>query len=147
MQCSKEKWKQEIKEKIRNKAKDYIETEINNTSRYKNNIKDEIVVGKRKRYAVLSQKKAKVWFRLRTDLIDPTPREPYHPESKWKCKFCSAREQGTEHYVRFCPGTAKILEEWDRDALFQFIQKLDGPDNYFYGATIVLEKLYFSLKN
>ena len=78
-------WKTEIKKKIRIEAQKLLETEIEGLKGYRENIKDEIIVGKKKRYVSLTQKKAKVWFRMRANIIDPAPRRPYNPSSIWKC--------------------------------------------------------------
>ena len=139
---SKEGWKTIIKKKILCKAKEYVEEEMKSNKRYKQNATDEVIIGKKKRYTNLSQKKAKIWFRMRADIIDPSPRTPYHPTNKWKCKFCPAKDQGTEHYVRFCPATAHTFEGFNRGDLYQSIQKLDGNDEYLYQATRIIEKIY-----
>ena len=87
---TKEKWKEEVKERIKDQAKELLDAEIEELKGYKENIKDEIVVGKRKRYVSLTQKKGKVWFRMRANIIDPAPRRPYNPKSIWKCKIYEA---------------------------------------------------------
>ena len=87
---SKETWKMEVKDKIQDQAKHLLDTELKELKGYRENTKDELIVGKKKRYVDLSQKKAKVWFRMRANIIDPAPRQPYNPNSIWKCKFCEA---------------------------------------------------------
>ena len=131
-----------MKNKIEIKTKEYIEQEVKQCKKYKNNITDEIGTGKKKRYTSLTQKKAKIWFRMRAGIIDPSPRKPYHPTCKWKCKLCAANDQGTEHYVKHCPGTAEIFNGRNRSDVYQFIQKLDGNDDYLFQTTIILEKIY-----
>ena len=139
---TKEAWKQEVWKKIYIKTKQYLETEFDETKRYQSNVTDEIKVGTRKRYTNLTQKKAKIWFKCRADIIDPAPRAPYNPISKWKCKFCDARKQGTQHYVRECPGTAHVFEGFNRDNVYQLIQNLDGTEENLHQTTYVLEKMY-----
>jgi hypothetical protein len=99
-EMSKEQWKKEIMDKVMIVAKDEIEKELEVLKGYKKNIKDEVVIGKKKRYISLNQKKAKVWFRMRANIIDPAPRQPYNPNSIWKCKFCDTEDQDTEHYIK-----------------------------------------------
>ena len=124
------------------KTKEYIEKELEVGDKYKRNVEDDIMVGKRKRYTNLTQKKAKVWFRMRSGIIDPSPRKPYHPSCKWKCKFCPAMDQGTEHYVKYCPGTANTFNDYNRDDVYRFIQKLDGNDEYLHQVTNIIVKIY-----
>ncbi len=138
----KQSWKDEVKRKIKIKAQEYIEKEMEENKRYDHNMKNGLVLGKRKRYINLTQKKAKIWFRMRADIIDPAPRQPYSPLGKWKCKFCPAREQGTEHYVKNCPGTAQCFEGYNRGDIYNFVQRIDGNDQYFYQATKILENVY-----
>ena len=70
---SKFRWKKEINLKTREKMKEITTEEIKSLKRYKNNIKDEVKPETAKRYMCLSQKKAKIWCRMRLDLIDPHP--------------------------------------------------------------------------
>ena len=88
---SKESWKNHVKSKIKDIVEEETIIEIAKLKGYNNNVIDEIEIGKRKRYTSLSQKKAKVWFRMRAGIIDPAPRQPYNPISKWKCKFCEIK--------------------------------------------------------
>ena len=103
-EMSKESWKNHVKSRIVEVFQEETATEIGKLNGYRNNVKDEIEIGKKKKYMGLSQKKAKIWFRMRADIIDPAPRQPYHPLSKWKCKFCDENDQSTEHYVKNCKG-------------------------------------------
>ena len=93
----KEEWKRLIKQRISEMVRQELEVEIDLTKRYKENIADEIVPGKPKRYMNHNTKTAEAFFRARADILDPTPRKPYHPESIWKCKFCNEKTQGTYH--------------------------------------------------
>ena len=141
-ELSKEQWKTLVKGKVLVKAKQYLQTEIEELKGYRNNIQDEISIGKKKRYVALTQKKAKVWFRMRANLIDPTPREPYS-STIWKCKFCHEREQSTEHYVLRCTSIKEeIFLNYDREYIFQIIQTLDCDDQTFFDITCILTKLY-----
>ena len=144
---SKEGWKNLIKKKIICKTKEYIENELELNKRYKHNMKDDIIVGQKKRYTNLTQKKAKIWFRMRADIVDPAPRTPYHPINKWRCKLCPEKDQSTEHYIRHCPGTTEAFNGQNRNDVYQFIQKLDGNDEYLYQTTLILEKIYNLITN
>ena len=125
-----------------------LETEIEELKGYKNNIKDEIMVGKKKRYVSLTQKKAKIWFRMRADIIDPAPREPYSSVSIWKCKFCNERDQSTEHYVRKCALIeTDLFERLDRESIFKIIQTLECNDQTFYQVTGILTRVYELINN
>ena len=140
--CSKEKWKKDIDSKVLAKVKNTIEEEIGMLKRYKYNIRDDITPGKSKRYMCYSQKKAKIWCRMRLDLADPSPRNPYHPSNIWKCKFCEANDQSTEHYVVNCVEITNIFNGLDRKMLFETIRTLEGSDEEFLQATNILVKLY-----
>ena len=136
-------WKTEIKKKIRIEAQKLLETEIEGLKGYRENIKDEIIVGKKKRYVSLTQKKAKVWFRMRANIIDPAPRRPYNPSSIWKCKFCDAEEQSTKHYIKMCRGIKQeIFREINRDDVYQIIQTLECSEYTFNQVTQILTKIY-----
>ena len=56
------------------KAKEEAELELENLKGYNDNISDEIVIEKKKRYVTLNQKKTRIWFRMRADIIDAAPR-------------------------------------------------------------------------
>ena len=147
-EMSKEQWKLHVKEKVVKVTKIYLETEIKELKGYQNNIKDEIVVGKKKRYISLTQRKAKIWFRMRANIIDPAPREPYSPISKWKCKFCDERDQSTEHYVLKCTLIEQdVFEDMDRESIFQIIQTLDCDEQTFYHVTGILSRVYELINN
>ena len=141
---SKDSWKMEVKEKIKDQAKNLLDTELKELKGYRENTKDEVIVGKEKRYIDLTQKKAKVWFRMRANIIDPAPRQPYNPNSIWKCKFCEAEEQSTKHYVMMCEGIEQdIFREIDRETVFNIIQTLECPEPIFNQVTQILIKIYF----
>ena len=55
---SKEQWKIAVKEKVLQMSKHYLEAEIKELKGYSNNVDDDIIVGKKKRYVSLNQKKA-----------------------------------------------------------------------------------------
>ena len=78
--------------------KEYLDSQIDRTKRYKENIEEERNYGKPKNYFCLPKKLAEAVFRGRADIIDPTPRKPHEGE-KWKCKFCDERKQTTRHYI------------------------------------------------
>ena len=145
-EVSKDQWKRWVKEQIVVKAKEETELEIEKLKGYNDNISDEIIIGKKKRYVALSQKKAKVWFRMRANIIDPAPRQPYHPISKWKCKFCEENDQSTKHYVRDCNGIKMdTFHGLPRDFVYLSIQTLDCEEPLFQQITIILERIYFLL--
>ena len=140
---SKERWKALVKEKVLKISKHYLETEIKELKGYHNNVEDDIVVGKKKRYVSLSQKKAQIWFRMRANIIDPAPREPYSSVSIWKCKWCNERDQSTEHYVQKCTAIKEeIFENLDRGSIFKTIQTLECDDQTFIRITGILTKIY-----
>ena len=130
---SKEQWKQMVKAKVLVEAKEYMESEIDVLKGYRNNAKDEISIGKKKRYITLTQKKAKVWFRMRANIIDPTPRAPYS-STIWKCKLCHEKEQSTEHYILKCTAIEEeIFQSFDRSYIFRIIQqRTNVQPNYIY---------------
>ena len=139
---SKYQWKKEINKKTREKMKEITTQEINNLKRYKNNIKDEIKPETEKKYMCLSQKKAKIWCRMRLDLIDPTPRSPYHPNNIWKCRFCEVGQQSTEHYVVHCKEIKVKWENIDRARVYEVIQTLEGNTEEMKQITYTLEQIY-----
>ena len=140
---TKKEWKKLVKEKALNVAKEEVDYEIKNLVGYNTNIDDEIVIGKKKRYITLNQKKAKIWFRMRAGIIDPTPRQPYHPNSKWKCKFCSANDQSTEHYIMYCDGIGDIFNGIKRTTVFTVIRTLDCDEKTFDLVTNIIQKIYY----
>ena len=142
---SKYKWKKEINRKCREKMKEITMEEINSLKRYKNNIKDEIKPEIAKKYMCLSQKKAKIWCRMRLDLIDPTPRSPYHPKNIWKCRFCEEGQQSTEHYVVHCKGIKINWENIDRGKIYEVIQTLEGNSEELKVISYTLEQIYKEL--
>ena len=147
-EMSKEQWKIHVREKVFIVAKEEAEIEISKLKGYNDNVKDEIVIGKKKRYTTLSQKKAKIWFRMRANIIDPEPRQPYHPNCKWKCKFCNANDQSTEHYVRSCSGIDKdSFQGLDRDTIYSVIQTLDCDEQTFCQVTYIIQKIYYLINN
>ena len=142
---SKESWKNHVKSKITDIVKEETIMEIAKLQGYNNNVKDEIMIGKKKRYASLSQKKAKVWFRMRADIIDPAPRQPYNPISKWKCKFCEENDQSTAHYVKSCKGIEDIFQGINRDNVYLIIQSMDCDEPTFHDVTYILQRVYDSI--
>ena len=48
----------------------------------------------------------------------------HHTVQSINGKFCTARDQGTKHYVKECQGTASVFEGWNRDTVFKFVQEL-----------------------
>ena len=141
---TKESWKKEIKKKIEEETRVLLETELKELKGYQKNITDDIIPGKKKRYVKLTQKKAKIWFRMRADIIDPAPRQPHNPVSIWKCKFCNTFEQSTEHYVKTCTGIKE--EEFDgidRGHVYSIIQSLECTEEAFYQITQILTRLYY----
>ena len=141
---SKDQWKSQVKGKIVVIAKQEIELEVEKLKGYNDNISDEIVAGQKKRYVALSQKKAKIWFRMRANIIDPAPRQPYHPNSKWKCKFCQKNDQSTKHYIQDCREIeADVFQGLNRETLYSIIQTLDCEEPIFQRVTFILEKIYY----
>ena len=141
---SKEKWKEEVTERIHEQAKKLLDSEIEELKGYKENIRDEIVVGKKKRYVSLTQKKGKIWFRMRANIIDPAPRRPYNPKSIWKCKFCEAKDQSTKHYIKECEGIKEgMFQGLDRETVYEVIQTLECPESTFNQVTQILIKVYY----
>ena len=139
----KEEWKRLIKQRINEMVRQEMENEIETTKRYRENIADEIVPGKPKKYMNCNTKTAEVFFRARADILDPAPRNPYHPESKWKCKFCSERTQGTYHYITQCEGVSRMMG--DRMRIWTVIKTLDAEDEEIRSVGYVLRKLYNKL--
>ena len=140
---SKEKWKEEVNKRIKDKVKRELEEGREDLKRYTNNAKDEITPEKSKRYMRYSQKNAKVWCRMRLDLIDPSPRSPFDPRSIWRCKFCDTSDQSVEHYIVHCSGVdEKVFKGNDRKKLFELIQTLDGDNEDFAKASTIFAKLY-----
>ena len=143
-EMSKDQWKRHVKEKVLVLVEEKVKVEVEKLNGYKDNIKDEIVVGKKKRYVTMNQKKAKVWFRMRADIIDPAPRQPYHPKSKWKCKFCDVNEQSTEHYVKHCNGIeGDAFQGLSRDTVYTIIQTLECDEQTFHLVTAIIQKIYY----
>ena len=140
---SKVQWKTLVKEKVLAVAKEYMEKEIATLKGYKTYVEDNIVVGKKKRYVFLTQKKAKIWFRMRTNIIDPAPRQPYSSVSIWKCKFCDQFDQSTEHYITKCEFIKKeLFQSLDRGFVFRIIQTLECDEKTFLQITSILMKIY-----
>ena len=142
-EMSKEEWKILVKNKVAKTTKDEFEKEINDLKGYRMNVEDELVVGKKKWYTSLCQRKAKIWFRMRADIIDPAPRQPYHPLSIWRCKFCDENNQSTIHYVKECSGIDKdLFDGLDRGAIYRTIQTLDSEEEVLHKTTQILMKVY-----
>ena len=140
---TKDSWKKEIKKKIEEATKMLLQTEIKELKGYRKNITDDMVPGKKKRYVKLTQKKAKIWFRMRADIIDPAPRQPHNPVSIWNCKLCSTPEQSTEHYVKTCPGIKEeVFDGIDRGHVYSIIQSLECTEEVFYQITQILIRIY-----
>ena len=143
-EMSKDQWKRHVKEKVLVLVEEKVKVEVEKLKGYNDNIKDEIVIGKKKRYITMNQKKAKIWFRMRADIIDPAPRQPYHPKSKWKCKFCDANEQSTEHYVKHCNGIEDdAFQGLSRDTVYSIIQTLECDEQTFHLVTSTIQKIYY----
>jgi len=120
--------------------------EIEKLKGYNDNISDEIITGQHKRYIALSQKKVKIWFRMRANIIDPAPRQPYHPISIWKWKFCGENDQSTKHYVRDSRKIeGDVFHGLNRDILYSVIQTLDCEEPIFQQVTFILKKIYYLL--
>ena len=63
------------------KAEQYLKDEIEELKGYRTNVDDDISIGKKKRYISLSQKKAKVWCRMRANIIDLHQESRIAPQS------------------------------------------------------------------
>ena len=144
---SKEEWKNYVKDKVSTLTKETFKTDIEELKGYRKNVKDEVVIGKKKWYTSLCQRKAKIWFRMRADIIDPTPRQPYNPTSIWKCKFCNVNNQSTEHYVKHCEGIEKdIFEGMNRENIFEIIQTLNCGEDILHKTTKILVQIYQAIR-
>ena len=138
---SKEKWKQEVNIKVIHKVKEIMIKEIDSLKRYKQNIKDDITPGVRKKYMLFSQKQAKIWCRMRMDIADPEPRMPYNRESIWKCKFCNEQVQSTEHYLVDCIQINDVWNGRDRREIYNIIQTLEAEEDELKQITTILLKV------
>ena len=92
----KEKWKSIVKKKIMIATEKELRDETEKLKKYKEIAKDEIEVGKQKRYMRLPVKKAASLFRARTNQLDPSPRKPYWSR-KWRCRFCREKRHQALH--------------------------------------------------
>ena len=140
---TKEIWKKEVYERIEEKAKEEMVEGIRKLKRYGDIIRDEIILGKRKTYLRYSQKNAKIWSRARMDLLDPAPRNPYNTNNIWKCKFCEAGKQSTEHYVAECQWVEGMFDGKNRREIFGIIQKLEETADIKLGdVSCILSSIY-----
>ena len=94
---------------------------------------------------VLSSKKAEAFCRARGNCLDPTPRNPYHPITRWKCKLCEKREQSTKHYVVECKGLDEILKNKDRNWIYEKIKTLEVDEEQIEEIGRALAKIYIKL--
>jgi hypothetical protein len=106
----KEKWKSLVKKKIMIRIEKELKEETEKLKKYKEIAKDEMEVGKQKKYMCLPVKKAAALFRARTNQLDPAPRKPYW-NRKWRCKFCRHKTQDTKHYILQCEKAERFLGE------------------------------------
>ena len=125
---SKGVWKQKVKKRIAEKTKQYLKEEMVKTKHYKENVTDEIVIGKQKQYMYLPTKITQAVFRARAGILDPEPRKPYWKKI-WKCKFCKTREQTSKHYIKECRETRKHFNSIaEREEIWRCLSKLEEMD-------------------
>ena len=138
----KEKWKSIVKKKIMIATEKELRDETEKLKKYKEIAKDEIEVGKQKRYMRLPVKKAASLFRARTNQLDPSPRKPYWSR-KWRCKFCREKTQDTKHYILECKKAQQILGgKITKEEMWRVITTLEGEDNDLKEVAGSLQRLY-----
>ena len=138
----KEKWKSIVKKKIMIATEKELRDETEKLKKYKEIAKDEIEVGKQKRYMRLPVKKAASLFRARTNQLDPSPRKPYWSR-KWRCRFCREKTQDTKHYILECKKAQQILGgKITKEEMWRVITTLEGEDNDLKEVAGSLQRLY-----
>ena len=138
----KEKWKSIVKKKIMIATEKELRDETEKLKKYKEIAKDEIEVGKQKRYMCLPVKKAASLFRARTNQLDPSPRKPYWSR-KWRCRFCREKTQDTKHYILECKKAQQILGgKITKEEMWRVITTLEGEDNDLKEVAGSLQRLY-----
>ena len=144
---AKKKWKEIIMRKIRVATVKELESEVERITKYREIAKDEIRVGEQKNYMSLPVKKAASTsiFRARANLLDPTPRKPYW-DRVWKCKFCRAKTQDTQHYILECTKTSEIIRGRSKEELWRLITTLEGNKKEIEELAIGLQRLYKKIK-
>jgi len=138
----KEKWKSIVKKKIMIATEKELRDETEKLKKYKEIAKDEIEVGKQKRYMRLPVKKAASLFRARTNQLDPSPRKPYWSR-KWRCRFCREKTQDTKHYILECKKAQQILGgKITKEEMWRVITTLEGEDDDLKEVAGSLQRLY-----
>ena len=138
----KEKWKNLVKKKINITTEKELKEEIEKLKKYKEIMKDEIEIGKQKKYMCLPVKKAACFFRARTNQLDPCPRKPYW-DRKWRCRFCREKTQDTRHYILQCEKAKQIIgEKQNRNDMWRIITTLDGEEKVLKEVATSLQRLY-----
>ena len=137
----KEKWKNLVKKKINITTEKELKEEIEKLKKYKEIMKDEIEIGKQKKYMCLPVKKAACFFRARTNQLDPCPRKPYW-DRKWRCRFCREKTQDTRHYILQCEKAKQIIgEKQNRNEMWRIITTLDGEEKVLKEVATSLQRL------
>lgn len=139
----KEKWKNLVNKQINIAAKDEMLEEIGKLKKYQDIMKDELEVGKQKKYMSLPVRKAASFFRARTNQLDPGPRKPYWKKSKWRCCFCREKTQDTKHYILECNRAGEIMgSKKPREEIWRLITTLDGEEKEIKEVATSLQRLY-----
>ena len=131
-------WKRKVNEGIRKAAKEDIRKELEGSKRCSEIIEDEITPETPKKYMRLTKRKASVFFKARSGMMDPKPREPKW-DHIWKCKFCWTKEQSTRHYVKECKRISHLFEnEGERETMWK---TLKDPNNQEESIDVTVERL------
>ena len=139
----KEKWKKLVVEKIIRATEKELREEIDQLKKYKDIIKDDLVIGKQKQYMCLPVRKAAMVFRARTNQLDPAPRKPYWSERIWRCRFCREKTQDTKHYILECKRAEEIMGSTKgKDEIWRLVTTLDGDRKELEEVATCLQRLY-----
>ena len=140
---SKQRWKNNIKEKTRKKIESKIKDEVNDCGKYKENALDKVQISKSKRYMLLSRKVASAVLRARAGVLHPEPRKPYWEEGRWRCLYCLEKLQSTKHYVLHCKGTKYLFtNDAERQTTWDRLTLLDGNDKEIEKMGTKVKKIY-----
>jgi hypothetical protein len=137
----KNKWKNMVRKKILEATEKEFNYETTKLKKYKEIAKDEVVIGKQKRYMNLPVKKAACFFRARTNQLDPSPRKPYWSR-KWRCRFCREKTQDTKHYILECRKTEGWFGNRSRNEVWRIITTLEGEERELKEVAMCLQRLY-----
>jgi hypothetical protein len=138
----KEKWKNLVKKKIMISVEKELKEETEKLKKYKEIVRDEMEVGKQKKYMCFPVKKAAALFRARTNQLDPSPRKPYW-NRKWRCKFCRKKTQDTKHYILQCETAGQFLgEKISKNEMWRIITTLEGDEKDLKEVATCLQRLH-----